>query len=242
MSNNILITGTSSGLGKYLKGYFNNSISISHANYSEELRQINNPIDLLIHCACDASHEINIYHEYIRNNLFYTLELCQNKPKHMIYISSAAVHFEENSNYKLTKLLAENIVKDTCDSYTIIRPSAILGPEMRPNSLVRIIDGNNTKLTLSEMSTFNYVLQKDIAEFINLCYNNKVIGTYEFVSNDIITLGSIARKFRKNPIFGEWKHKAPFINNQKTVDIFESINKSSWDVIDQFLESRKGKK
>ena len=239
--NNVVITGVSSGLGKYLKGYFDGSTSISHANYIEELRQIDHPIDLIIHCASDASHEIINYQGYIKNNLFYTLELCENNPKHIIYISSAAIHFKENSNYKLTKLLAENIIKDNCDSYTIIRPSAILGPEMRPNSLVKIIDNYNTKLTLSEMSTFNYVLQKDIAEFIKLCYNNKIIGTYEFVSNDMISLGSIARKFGKNPTFGEWKHKASFVNNQKTVDIFETINKSSWDVIDQFLKDRKDK-
>lgn len=242
LKNNIVVTGTSSGLGKYLKNYFDGSVSINHLNYIEELHKIDKPIDLIIHCACDASHKIINYHEYIESNLFYTLELCKKNPKHIIYISSAVVHSKENSNYKLTKLLSENIIKDKCDSYTIIRPSAILGPEMRPNSLVKIIDDYDTKLTLSEMSTFNYVLQKDVADFIKLCYNNKIIGTYEFVSNDMISLGSIARKFGKNTTFGEWKHRASFVNNQKTVDIFKPIDKSSWNVIDQFIESRKDKK
>jgi len=160
----------------------------------------------------------------------------------MIFISSAAVHLKENSNYKLIKLLSENIIKDLCKNYTIIRPSAILGPNMRPNSLIRIIDGFASLGHLSGESMFNYVLQSDIADFIDMCIRDCVYGTYEFVSNDMITLNEIAIKFGKNPVFGEWKHKTPFVNNQKTVDIFDTINKSSWDVVNEYLESRNGNK
>ena len=57
-----------------------------------------------------------------------------------VFLSSIDVYREEDSIYKMTKLMAESIVSKEASNALILRASAIVGPAMRKNSLVKIIE------------------------------------------------------------------------------------------------------
>jgi nucleoside-diphosphate-sugar epimerase len=174
-SPNILLTGTSSGAGKYFYRNMQNASTIRHKDWLENPSNLKElKPDIVIHSAFDASHKIYDYGEYFKSNLDFTRALLQTRPSHFLFLSSVAVYGEENTNYKLSKLLCENMIRDYTDNHSILRCSAILGPDMRPNSLIKILYGLEDQLTLSKESTFNYVLQSDLLEFVNTCIGKQI--------------------------------------------------------------------
>ena len=236
-SRKFLLTGTSTGAGKYFKRNIQTAATIRYHDWAARPDILNGvKADVVIHSAFDASFKVDNYGDYFKSNLEYTRSLLETEPNHFIFLSSAAVYDEENTNYKLSKLLCENMIKDYTDSHTIIRCSAILGPDMRPNSLTKILFGLEDRLTLAEDSTFNYVLQSDLLEFISACTNNNLFGTYDFVSNDSVSLQQVCSLFNKSISFGDYTHKSLDISNSNTKKVYSGVDKSSIDVILEYMD------
>lgn len=236
----IILTGASSGLGAYFKSCLPSSIVLSHKNFELDIFRLQNKVKnpIIIHSAFDAGHTIADYDRYIRSNISYTLELAKLKPSHYVYISSAAVHLKDNTPYKLCKLLSEQIVQGVVGKHLIIRPTAVLGPYMRNNSLVKILSNNCPKLTLDASSTFGYVLQRDIFSFIAHCIKNQITGAYDFVPSSVVSLEQICQLYNKSAKFGSYVHKQDILPNQQIVDIMPELNKTSEQVIEEFLLER----
>jgi hypothetical protein len=238
-----ILTGTSSGLGKYFRSCLPSSTSLLHASFESDIFKLrntaNNPV--IIHSAFDARHEVVDYEQYIRSNILYTLELARLKPSYYVYISSAAVHLKDDTPYKLCKLISERIVQNVAGKHLIIRPTAVLGPCIRKNSLVKILSGDNPSLTLHDSSTFGYVLQSDIFNFVSHCIENSITGTFDFVPSSVVTLKNICKKYKKPARFGNFVHTQDVLSNKEIVDILPVLDKTSEQVIEEFLvESKNG--
>ena len=86
-TNKILITGTTSGLGKYLYENIPNSISLNRKDTF-----IDNNFDVIIHNAFSPQgankNDIKDYYKYINDNILLTKKLVDIKPKKFIYIST----------------------------------------------------------------------------------------------------------------------------------------------------------
>ena len=85
-----------------------------------------------------------------------------------MFISSIDVYQEEDNLYKTSKLMAESIVNKMATNSLTLRCSAILGETMRKNNFRKIIEDVDPKLSLSGESSFNYILQEDILNFLNI--------------------------------------------------------------------------
>ena len=230
LTNKILVTGTKSGLGKYIYENTTNSISLIRENRTDVM---NDEYDLIIHCAfhSDRGDDINDYYDYVDSNILLTDELVNLKHNRFVYISSLAVYDEDYSAYKHTKLCAEAIVNKKANNPLIIRVPAMLGVDIRPNTIFRILKEDKPKLTLSGESTFNYVLHSDVKKFV---LNNKHKGIVDFVSNDNVTLKKVNEILDGNAIFGNYKFITP--------EIKDGVNwKSSEQVVNQFKNLLKEK-
>ena len=224
-TNKILITGTKSGLGKYIFRNTNNSISLTRENRTDVIKD---EYDLIIHCAfhSDRDDKINDYYDYVDSNILLTDELVNLKHNRFVYISSLAVYDKDNFTYKHTKLCAEAIVNKKANNPLIIRVPAMLGIDIRPNTLFRILKEDKPKLTLSGESTFNYVLHSDVKQF---ALNNKHKGIVDFVPDGNVTLKKVNEILDGNAIFGDYKFITP--------EIKDGVNwKSSEQVINKFKE------
>lgn len=240
-----LITGTSSGLGKYLYG---NLGGISFDRQTPKDHQA----EIIIHCAFNRTKNVttrNLY-QYLSDNVFLTKRLAKNPHKKFIHISSIDIYPQDNKKhsedevinvnkvatiYAFTKLLSESIIQNLCPNFLILRCVTLLGKDSKDNSLIKIIKDNHPSLTLSATSVFNYILHKDVLAFIKLAIEKDLHGIYNLASSKNITLAQVSNVMKKNVSFGTFFYTVGNINNTKAALILPSFKKTSTEVISEFL-------
>lgn len=247
-----LITGSQSGLGKHLHKYFGGIGFQRQTNQVEWAKAKKNGVDIIVHCAAQPPKLITSKSlpSYLDDNLLLTKKLVEIPHKKFVFISSVEVypkssktHTEDEeiplesipSFYGICKLLSESIVQEACRDFLILRCVSLLGPYARPNSLTRILGQKGPSLSLSGDSTLNYVRHHQISEFINYAAENSVTGIYNVASSKNVTLDRIAKLHNKKVRFGSYKYDVGNISNRKIVSIFPEFNRTSIDVINQFI-------
>ena len=241
---NILITGTEGSLGSYLLKSFPGATGLNRKNSKDLLCFPENHLhnyDLIIHCAFNTTNKISNHKQYLEDNILLTQKLCNIPSKRFVYISSIDVYDKSQEIYGMFKLFSESIVKDMCENYTILRTSAMVGPDLKPNSVVKLINNKNTTLTLSKKSTFNIINQQDLLNFIKKLYtcsdNDKSLinGTINFISKDNISLEEINDRLDCNGNFGDYTYTTPSLDNSKIINLHPEMDKSSLDVIKEII-------
>lgn len=226
---NILVTGSNSGLGKYLCEKFH-AVGLVRG----KPLKITKTFDVIIHCAFNRTDD-DLY-QYLKDNIYLTENLAWISHKKFIYISSTAV-YDADDRYGITKLYAESIVKNICSDWLILRTGALLGKYSRKNNLIKLITENKPKLTLTKDSEFNCLLHSDVGDFIKVAIEKDLRGIYNFVSRDTITLDDIAIMLNKKDIqYGSYCYKCGRQSNEKIAPFY---NKSSKEVVFEFMEEIK---
>lgn len=249
--NRFLITGTLSGLGKYLHGNlggvgWNRQISEKEREYLKK-----NGAEIIIHCAFNSEQNPKNVEQYFRDNVFLTEKLTNIPHKKFIFISSVDVypknlyrHREDelldvnktDSLYAKTKLLSEEIVKKNCSNFLILRCSALLGKDARRNSLIKIIEEKKPTLTLSGNSMFNYILHKDVLSFIKLALEKDLHGIYNLASSENISLLEVTELLKKKVNFGDYIYNVGNIDNRKAAVVSPVFKKTSQKIISEFIQ------
>lgn len=244
--NNYLITGSSSGLGKYLHDQLGGSAFYRDGTNVKETQ-------VIIHCAFNRAKEVNSknLYQYLLDNVFLTKKLAKIPHKKFIYISSVDVHPKNNEKhsesevidvdqvsgiYAITKLMSESIIQNFCPNFLILRCSMLLGRDSRENSLIKIIKEENPTLTLSAKSVFNFILHKDVLEFIKIATEKDIQGIYNIVSSNNITAREIAELLGKKVSYGNYIYNAGDIDNKKVSKLLPSFKKTSREVVNEFMK------
>ena len=190
----ILITGTNSGLGKWLSTQLAHCDKFTRNDKISDFEQ--HTYDLIIHCAATVTHcgWKNAPYSLFEDNVFLTRELVKIPHKKFILISS--IDQIKNSPYGVSKRLAEIVVRDFCDKYLILRPSALLGKEMRKNSFQKIL--SNEDIPLTPQTIMNYILYEDVLDAIK----SGGEGTKFLRANKDITLLEVVEALNKKVNFG----------------------------------------
>ena len=246
----ILISGTNSGLGLYLHKLFkaesfNRGMSIDRLIEHEEY-------DVIIHCASRSNRDLkkNSLASFIEDNLILTSDLLRVKHNYFIYVSSVGIYpieglkcFEDQqlplsklkSEYSILKVMSESLVQKNSSKSLIIRPSGLLGPAMRPNSLIKILNDLPVHLSLSRDSTFNYILHEDVGVFLNRCIEIRPEGVYNLASKDNLTLNEVVQKYKiKNVTFGDYKYITGDIDISKVSKEGLFCQKKSMEVVEYY--------
>ena len=249
--NRFLITGTSSGLGKYLHENLDGTGWNRQTSVKEREEIKKNGEEIIIHCAFNSEREPENLDQYFKDNVLLTDELTKVPHKKFIFISSVDVYpknskqhaedevinlHEIDGLYGATKFISEQLVRKNCSNFLILRCSALLGKDSRKNSLFKIIKNDKPTLTLSEKSIFNYVLHIDVLAFIKLSIRNDLTGIYNLTSSKNITLKEVAALFKKKVKFGSFLYNVGNIDNKKVALASSYFKKTSEEVIRQFLK------
>lgn len=244
-----LITGSSSGLGKYL--YDNlGGFSLNRQTTKGEREKIKKDgAEVIIHCAFNSDRDPKNLDQYLKDNVLLTEELTHFPYKKFIFISSVDVYPKDSNKhsedeiidvgkvdgiYAVTKLMSEDLVKKNCSNFLILRCTALLGKDSRKNSLIKILKDNKPTLTLSGKSTFNYILHSDILNFIKLAIKKNLQGIYNVASSENITLSEANNLFKKQVNFGDYIYNVGNIDNRKIISIYPRLKKTSNEVIEFF--------
>jgi nucleoside-diphosphate-sugar epimerase len=237
--NKILVTGANSGLGKFIASQIDCD-TLTRSNSHSFLGQVQVPsYDVIIHCAFNSKKDVKNYYDIVQDNIFLTKDLCQISHKKFVFLSSVDVYEEENNLYKTSKLMSESNVKNLATKPLILRCSAILGKTMRKNNFRKIIEDDAPELSLTSGSTFNYVLQEDILEFINIAIQKDYTGIVDFISSTNITLQEISGLVRKQVRFGNYEYKTPKLSSEDLAAVFPKAALSSKKNILRYLKDRK---
>lgn len=244
-NNKILISGTSSGLGKYLykkipSTIYNRNKKIS---YYKKIKW-----DLIIHCGFYSRNDNiqktmdSVYHSYCLSNL---------ESKKYIFLSSAIVYEQSKrktesttlslssklSNYAKAKIISESFFQKK--KTLIIRLGSIIGENMRKNSTYKILFNKNEKINLSKNSLNSFISYSEILEFIKISQKHNLSGIYNFLRTDYIKLSAIEKISSSNITFGRIYFECIKANNKKIQKFINLKKLSSLDILKKFFKFKK---
>jgi len=215
----ILITGVSSGLGKSLSNELREHRLQLWDRENFGLSVI--PVDVVIHCAHDrTTPEANFEMLYKLRHVPHT---------RFVYISSIDV-WGFASEYVAVKRECDALVRAHFDNPLIVRPSLMLGRQMRPNTISRMLLGE--PLSLSPESTISCVsygtVMRGIMQGLDDRYGALTIGYGP------MRLDDMAAALGLEPIYGDFTYKAhmpPDHSNcytLQTVQDFRDLDFGAW--------------
>ena len=147
-----LITGTGSGLGKYLYENIPNTIGLNRNNFAEIKTQ---SYDTIIHCAFNKENDITDYKKYLDDNIFLTQQLKTLNYKKFVYISTIDIYQDFNNSYIQFKKFSESMLNSTD---LILRCSMMLGNTMKPNHVTKIKTNTDSISLSGEIIMLSYWL------------------------------------------------------------------------------------
>ena len=239
------ITGSGSGLGKYLLQNLDSSqafdprTSLAQVN-SDHIEEIT-----LINCGFKRIlHGQKVSYGDFHSNILLQHQLSQLPFKRVILCSSVDVYPSDdvinietrqitNSNvksiYSYQKLLNENFFLTANSNTTVIRLPMIFGNGCQDNSVTKIISGS--QLTLSHDSVINVIDYYSIMLFIGGIEKNSLSGIFNLVASQNSRLDSLASHLKRDIKYGSYRYITPKVSNQKVVDLFPELDRTTVEVI-----------
>lgn len=234
----MLISGTSSGLGKYLFE------ELGDYSFQRNISKRCKPceyINTIIHCAWDTKQTEKTSYYYVQNAIDIALELLSIPHNQFIFISSIDVYpkngklwteYDEIDTreicgiYALTKYIVEQLVLERATNPIILRPSILLGKYTTGTmkTLARSITSENIRT--STWSEYNFVRYEDVLEFINYS-KDKLTGVFNFTSRKNVKLHELIPMSSPDDKF---IYKAGNISNMKAACFVENLNLTSYEI------------
>lgn len=231
-----LVTGASSGLGKYLREAFNaEGFDRDTATVQEK------KYDYIIHCGWDLKKNIPSSEgfAYLDQSQKLTRKLLSIPHQKFIFMSTIDVYPKDNKEhhedeeinlhdvqgiYGLSKLLSEHIVSESREHLTL-RLSSLLGKYTRYNTATKIATGKD--IGISRKSSFNFVTYEQIRDFIRMAIERRLKGTYNLVANTNVVVDDILKGKNIDIKDGSYVYRTGTISPHKVYEEAGDLTKSS---------------
>lgn len=245
----VLVTGTSSGLGRALHRAFGASAFERAGGARELARCATVTWDLIVHCATDArkdvpAAELEAYHD---SHVELTRRLLDLPHRHFVFVSSHAVYPTDErawreddplraddrlSLYGAFKLLTERVVVNRATRPLILRTSSLVGPEGRPNNIMRILRREPGGVVLSAECPYNLIAYTQIDAFVRESIERRRTGIFNLGAADTRTLGEIARHLGVDVTFGDVRYTAPRADLSAVHELSRLFDRTTLEVAD----------
>jgi len=229
----ILVTGTNSGLGKFIYERIPNVTLLNREN-RVDIVSGDTKYDIIIHPAYNSSN-INFTDldlRYVDDNLILTSELINLCDGCFIYVSSIDSVNKIESSYALFKKLSEDLIRSKIENYFIIRPSHLIQDgesDKIPGSLRKII--NDEPITLTGNSKFNLVSYEDILSYIVKKIKNEIEDReINLVNSESIMVSDVIKMLEKSRVYGDFEY-IPIIPKESY-----KVEKSSKEMLMKYLK------
>jgi nucleoside-diphosphate-sugar epimerase len=258
MKTDFLVSGAASGVGKALFEKFG-GIPLVRSN-SEEILNPGSSFNVgtIIHCAFRQVHDAGPaeLEQIARENLLITEQLLKIPHQKFIYMSSSDVYpkstgpFDENTELYLSalgpygkmKVACEELVKNSGTDFLILRPTSMLGRSSRRNNLLRMLEDDPATLTMTEDSSINIVLHQDVVEFVSRVLRLNLSGIFNICSSENVSLGEIAKTFKKSPCWGKTHYSVSRLDNSRARTILPELERTTGQSIGLFFNNNENQK
>ena len=246
---NILVSGASSGLGKYLKNKFS---ATKYIRKKKNLTYLQKYWDLIIICGFYTGTLKSGYEE----SYSHVKKLISLKCKKIIFISSLGINFlkyqtkfrhfknkKQLKMYALSKYKCEKLCLKK-NKTLVLRLSNIVGPKkyMRKSDLKNFIYHKNPKIKYLQTSKFSLTDFEEIAEFIKIAEKKKYLGVHNLFRKNMVSLKEASEKLKKRASFGnlyfESFGKFTFPTTKtKPTKLYNFKKKRSFEVFKKYLSN-----
>jgi len=257
MAAGFLVTGARSGFGRHAHEVFGGATWVRDTSPEERRSLRDSGADVIVHSAFNAAPRVDSENaaQYLRDNVLLTAELLRIPCRKFVFVSTVDVYPKDaearheddvidlsagQKVYGVTKLLSEALVREQNPDHLILRCSALLGRHMRRNSLVRMIEDEPCRLGLAEDSRFNYVLHRDVTDFITLALERDLRGVFNVASDGNVRLSEVAAYLGKHVEFGSHWYDVGEIDNGKASGLAKGLRRSSLETVQYFIADRRG--
>ena len=231
-----LVTGASSGLGKYLREAFNAE------GFDRSVGRVQEPrYDYIIHCGWDLKKNIPAGEgsDYLDQSQELTKKLLSIPHKKFIFMSTIDVYPKDSKEhtededinlhdvqgiYGLSKLLSEHIVKGSKEHLSL-RLSSLLGKYTRYNTATKIATGKD--IGISRKSSFNFVTYEQVRDFIWMAIEKRLRGTYNLVADTNVVVQDILDAKNIESKDGRYVYQTGLISPKKLCSKAGDLTKNS---------------
>ena len=175
---NILVTGARSGLGNAVHRALGGIAFVRGMQVDDPAIRAAAPFDVIVHCAVNAAKYVSMRTAfgYMDDNFLLTQRLVDIPHRKFVFVSTLAVYpptgraVSEDEDvdlmpltgpYAFTKLFSDLYVQERASNPLILRTTTLLGPAIRPSTVLRALTQPNCKLFLAPDAGYNFVLHDD---------------------------------------------------------------------------------
>ncbi|TAN47771.1 MAG: NAD(P)-dependent oxidoreductase [Rhodospirillales bacterium] len=240
----LLISGTSSGLGRYLLKRLGGVAFQRSAPMPEQ----KSPFDAIVHCAFNSTRDVPLdaIPAYLDDNIGLTERLLSVPHRCFVYLSTVDLYPEGEGPYDeacpidakdirgvyaLTKAASEALVRAHGPDHLILRPTSLIGPDARPSAPIRLLRGYDGPMGLAPGSRYNLIRHQDVADFILACLERNMRGTFNLASSNTIPLKDMALALGRSIEFGTHPYKVANVSNAKAREILPAFGRTSEEVL-----------
>ena len=248
---NIYVVGACSGLGKYLSNRFD-AIRICRNDKVSDIEK-SKPDDTVVYTAFNSKIPSNVTEllQCIEDNLLSFIGATENLKSRLIYISSIDVltvyeQYDQGktlpdcySSYVYTKLAVEQYILKNITNSIIIRPSAMVGEEMKANTTFKLFKKDLSESSLMAESLYSYLHYSTVHKLIDRLIGLNFSGTIDITASDrikfsdVVSFAGIDLPFE----YGDYKYFTPAVDISIAEDILGESILSSLDALSKcFLE------
>ena len=235
----VLITGCSSGLGKFICENFSDAVCLTRKSYKKTINR-NKKYDYIVHCAFNRDYSKDPERS-MSEDIEMAKSMSEMAERKLIFMSSIDIYRDEYKVYSESKKQCEKIILESSEKNLVVRLCAMLGEYMKPNSFTKASEGKVKDLTLDLDSSFYYCLHSHVLKFIKLSILEDIRGVIDFVPKEKTTLREVVGCFDKSNQ-NTYKYITPHIDNSEIQKYMpEFANRCSLSIAKEFLERQDSK-
>ena len=251
---NLLVTGARSGLGNAVYKALGGMPFMRGASTDDKAIRDAAPFDAIIHCAVNADKAVTMssVYKYLDDNFLLTQRLVDIPHKKFVFVSSLAVYplsgraISETEDldllpltgpYAFTKLFSDVYVQERATNPLILRTTTLLGPAIRPNTLLRALTQPDCQLFLAPTARYNCVLHADIVEFIAQAIDRNVCGAFNLGSKGLVVLSDVVDQLGLSVRYGKFPYDIGPVDTSKAGRVNPKFVAPCWEVLNRYIDS-----
>lgn len=254
---NILVTGARSGLGNAVHRALGGIAFVRGMTVDDPAIRAAAPFDAIIHCAVNAAKYISMKtaYDYMDDNFLLTQRLVDIPHRKFVFVSTLAVYpstgraVSEDEDvdlmpltgpYAFSKLFSDLYVQKHARDPLILRTTTLLGPAIRPNTVLRALTQRDCQLFLAPDARYNFVMHDEIVEFIVQAMENNISGAFNIGSEGLVLLSSIVDQLGLSVRYGEYHYDIGPVDTRKAGALHPAFARPSWQTLNRFIDTLGG--
>jgi nucleoside-diphosphate-sugar epimerase len=250
----LLVTGVRNGLGHAVHHALGGIGFVRGMALDDPVIRAAAPFDAIIHCAVNSAKYVSMAtaYGYMEDNLLLTQRLVDIPHRKFVFVSTLAVYpptgraISEDEDvdlmaltgpYAFTKLFSDLYVQERANEPLVLRTTTLLGPAIRPSTVMRALTRRDCQLFLAPASRYNFVMHDDIVDFIVQAMDRGITGAFNIGSEGLVALSSIVDQLELSVRYGEHHYDIGPVDTRKAGARHPAFARPSWQTLNRYIDS-----